>query len=251
MPPQRTPQPRENGALTQAGTGSDTGGQASDPAQRNETTLARGLIAGAGLLIVAFAGLSAIVAAGGVPAWENGVVETATHTPAAIGSPSRAVMELGTRTALPGIALAIYLLTSRWQPAVAIIAAGVAASLLTGITKELVGRERPTDVVVRDTADGFGFPSGHTVIAFAVAAVVTPHVASRWGWRVAVVPLGVAATVGFARLYVGVHYPIDVVGGALGGMGVGWAIAAIPIFRSETPSQHRAASVRRAQNPSG
>lgn len=243
MATQRTPQPRENGAVTRAATGSGPRVHAPGTDEHSETTPARPLIVGAGVLAAAFVALSAIVAAGGVAAWESGTVEAATGVPAVIGSPSRAVMELGTRLALPGIAVVVYLLTRRWQPAVAVVAAGTTASLLAGITKELVSRDRPGDVTVRDTAHGFGFPSGHTAIAFAVAATVAPHVASRWGWKAALVPFAIAAIVGFGRMYVGVHYPIDVVGGALGGTCVGWAIVALPTFRPEAPRTRAAASI--------
>jgi glycosyltransferase 2 family protein len=231
MAAHRTLQPRDNDAVSRAGTGSGSGSHGRDPDQPDVTMPARALIVAAGLLVAIFVVLSATVAAGGVLAWEAEVVEAAVDAPAAIGLPSRAIMELGTRGALPGIALVVYLLTSRWQPAVAVLAAGAAAALLTGATKVLVGRERPSDLTVRYTADGSGFPSGHTTIAFSIAAIIALHVGFRWGWKVAVIPFGLAATVGFARMYVGVHYPLDVVAGALAGVGAGWAVAAIPIFR--------------------
>lgn len=66
------------------------------------------------------------------------------------------------------------------------------------------------------------FPSGHTSVAFACATVLTaiaPGLAA---------PLFVlAAAIGFSRLYVGVHYPLDVVGGAALGVLVGLAVTAL------------------------
>jgi undecaprenyl-diphosphatase len=66
------------------------------------------------------------------------------------------------------------------------------------------------------------FPSGHTTIAFACATVLT-FLQPRLG-----VPLFLlAAAIGFSRIYVGVHYPLDVLGGAVLGVAVGSAVIAL------------------------
>jgi membrane-associated phospholipid phosphatase len=72
---------------------------------------------------------------------------------------------------------------------------------------------------VRDEAHGFGFPSGHTALAFAVAAVLHPLLPPRARWVVWLL----AGAVGLARMYVGVHWPMDVVGGAALGLLIGGA----------------------------
>jgi len=66
--------------------------------------------------------------------------------------------------------------------------------------------------VVRAPAvtEGLGFVSGHTTVAFALAAVLSPYLSRHW--RVTAYVL--AATVGLARIVVGAHLPLDVVGGA-------------------------------------
>lgn len=56
----------------------------------------------------------------------------------------------------------------------------------------------------------FSFPSGHTANAFAASLVVARKV-SRLAWPV----LLLAVIMSFSRVYVGVHYPLDVLGGAL------------------------------------
>lgn len=62
------------------------------------------------------------------------------------------------------------------------------------------------------------FPSSHATNAFAAAVVLWPVSRSlRW------VALGVAALVAYSRVYVGVHYPSDIVGGAILGAAVGYA----------------------------
>ena len=67
--------------------------------------------------------------------------------------------------------------------------------------------------------DNFSFPSGDTAVAFG-AAVALGHALPRFRWPALIL----AAGIGLARVAVGVHYPLDVVGGAL--VGIAWGIAA-------------------------
>lgn len=94
--------------------------------------------------------------------------------------------------------------------------AGVAAAggwqLAKGV-KALVPRERPThlldDVVLRDgDPDGKGFVSGHATVAMSTALALSPTV----GTSAATVLVLAALTVGLARIHVGAHLPLDVVG---------------------------------------
>ena len=57
-------------------------------------------------------------------------------------------------------------------------------------------------------------PSGHTARAFAVAALLASTVRPRWG----ALALGLAAMVGISRIYLGLHWPSDVLAGALLGI---------------------------------
>jgi undecaprenyl-diphosphatase len=66
---------------------------------------------------------------------------------------------------------------------------------------------------------GWSFPSSHAVNNFAGAVVIASFFRrSGWGF------LAFAAVVAFSRVYVGVHYPSDVIGGALLGAASGWMI---------------------------
>ena len=58
---------------------------------------------------------------------------------------------------------------------------------------------------------GQSFPSDHSLAAFAIALAVAAFLSVRWGLAL----LAVASIVGFARIYVGVHYPADILGAAL------------------------------------
>lgn len=109
--------------------------------------------------------------------------------------------------------------------------AGVAgfglASLVTSLIKDSVERARPfqadPSVEALATPSGFSFPSAHTSTAFA-AAMAVAIICPRLRWPL----LGLAAVVGLSRMYLGVHYGIDVAAGAalgiLLGALCGWVI---------------------------
>ena len=96
--------------------------------------------------------------------------------------------------------------------------------VLTNLTlKPLMGRIRPWLTVegltaLVDERDPHSFPSGHTCAAFAAACAWRPHLPKRWGNAA----LACAALMGLSRLYVGVHFPTDVLAGALAGALSGW-----------------------------
>lgn len=111
---------------------------------------------------------------------------------------------------------------------VSVLAASVLAKLVLG---ELFQRPRPCDAapwvaLAVDRPFGWSFPSGHAATAFAaVAAMATSRVPEKLP-RPLVAAFGVAAlVVAFSRLYLYVHYPSDVVVGAVLGAAVGWVVA--------------------------
>jgi undecaprenyl-diphosphatase len=156
---------------------------------------------------------------------ERGLLEAVNDLPAAAGWPLQAVMPLGTLTVALGVVLVTALVTRARgpRPTLAVLLAVAVAFRLDNVLKDLLDRPRPPAVLgglhVRETIGGFGFPSGHTTMAFALAASLHPALPARWRWSAWVL----ATMVGLARMHVGVHWPADVAGGAALGTAIGAA----------------------------
>jgi membrane-associated phospholipid phosphatase len=95
------------------------------------------------------------------------------------------------------------------------------ASLTSTAVKFSVNRKRPKakypdDIIERDRAGRYSFPSGHTTSAFAMATALT---LSYQKWYVAVPAYAYACMVGYSRMRLGMHFPSDVLGGMVIGIG--------------------------------
>jgi len=93
------------------------------------------------------------------------------------------------------------------------------ASLISLLVKTLVNRPRPFvshPMIEKISVGGSAsFPSGHTVIAFALALAIALAFKNRYSTFIA---FAWAAAVGYSRIYCGVHYPSDVVAGMVLGL---------------------------------
>jgi undecaprenyl-diphosphatase len=96
--------------------------------------------------------------------------------------------------------------------------------LNSSFLKFLFERTRPCHVLsdvhlLVSCGSGFSFPSSHAVNNFAAAVILSSFLPSwKWGFFM------FAFFMAFSRVYVGVHYPSDIAGGAIIGAGCGWIV---------------------------
>ena len=112
----------------------------------------------------------------------------------------------------------------RFRLAAAVAVGGTSAWILAKKVKPLVGRGRLGALLGGvhqrgNEQDDLGFPSGHAAVSAALTLVTWPY--SSLGWRVSGVAL--SGFVPFARMYIGAHLPLEVLGGA----GLGLAVASL------------------------
>jgi undecaprenyl-diphosphatase len=149
------------------------------------------------------------------------VVNDPTIMPFAIVWP---VMQLGNILVLV-VAAVVAVVARRFRLATSIVLGGIAAYVIAKVVKRIVERGRPdtllTEVHIRgEPSLGLGYVSGHAAVIALIAMVTVPYLPKRWRW----VPWVVLLLVGWARIYVGAHLPLDVVGGAALGLAVGAAM---------------------------
>lgn len=119
------------------------------------------------------------------------------------------------------------LLQRRWRVMFLVLVASFGGMLLSAVTKHIIDRDRPSVVPHLREVMTPSFPSGHATLSAVVyltlgavlAQVVTGRVTRAY---CLVLPVVVVVAVGLSRVYLGVHYPTDVLGGWA--LGLIWAI---------------------------
>jgi membrane-associated phospholipid phosphatase len=142
-----------------------------------------------------------------------------------------AMTDLGAKLVLATVVTAVavgvaYRLRS-WRPALlaALVAGG--CGLLVAAAKVLIARDRPDPLLRVITETGYSFPSGHAAsaltafaaVAWLVCMVTTGRTVRTTAWLAAGL---LTVAIGLSRVYLGVHYPSDVLGGWL--LGVTWLL---------------------------
>ena len=180
-----------------------------------------GLVAAAVALYV-FAGLAEEVHEGDIRRFDRAVFALSNRVASpALTAFMRGVTRLGSNQFLIGAGAGAVLafLLARWRRAAAAFLVTMAgAALLNGVLKLAFQRARPEPFFDTPLPDSYSFPSGHALLSFCfygvIAAVVTARLKGVGGrvlvWGAAAL---LVALIGLSRLYLGVHYPSDVLAG--------------------------------------
>ena len=144
------------------------------------------------------------------------------NTPAWLETPMLAVTALGYYyVVIPVLLVAVgmFLRYGRRLSALLLTVATCGSVLLTTVLKVVFERARPELVDSGYTATFYSFPSGHATVAVGFYGTLTLLVAYNLRgparWFVAALGIALILLIGFSRLYLGVHYPTDILAGYL------------------------------------
>ena len=117
-----------------------------------------------------------------------------------------------------------------------VLIAYFASAAASDAIKLAVDRARPHDDPLVREPTTHSFPSGHATTSFACAATLSPFL-PRYAAALLYV---VAAAIAYSRVYVGVHYPLDVLGGAALGLLVATTLRLLPAALQRSRRAQRA-----------
>lgn len=181
-----------------------------------------------GFALMVFAATT-LIALDGVPVWEKDIFMFMNNwqAPELVTTIARISSDIVWAAVL---ATALLLLIKKyawgaWKVAVP----AVSSYVFVFLAEHVIGRARPevllaNDTVLRASQDGMGFPSGHAATMAAIVAVIWLYSS----WKVRTVGVILLLLVSWSRIYLGVHFPLDVVSGMAVGVGAICCVRLLP-----------------------
>lgn len=130
----------------------------------------------------------------------------------------------------------LLVIRQRWRALEFLLTASVGSIIINQTVKRLLHRARPHLWVTPAPEFDYGFPSGHAMASMTLVAVlIILSWNSRWRWFVVIIGTLFVLIIGWTRLYLGVHYPSDVLAGWMVALswtvGVSFLINSHPVRR--------------------
>lgn len=210
--------------------------------------LVGGAIAVWGLLSLIGLLIKHVLVYGRIGAWDRSVeVWFVAHRRSSLNTFTSHANDLGSTRSVIGLAIVIFLIfhwrLGRWHESWVILTVMVGEVTIFVAVTLTVHRLRPSVVRLDKSPPTSSFPSGHTAAAMALYGGVAVLLICIYGrnWKtnlVAVLLFCLPIIVGISRLYRGMHYPTDVLAGALGG-GFWMVLVISTLLPKEVKSEHR------------
>lgn len=160
----------------------------------------------------------------------------------------KVITELGGLVAVPVIAIVLSGLLwrrGRRRDATLLAATVVGATLLNTVLKAVFQRARPDFWEHLVVENSYSFPSGHAMASMSIAASLAVIAWSgRWRWAAIVLGAVYVLLVGLSRMYLGVHFPSDILAGWC--VALSWLVVVLLVLELSGNGARRPWSSRRA-----
>jgi undecaprenyl-diphosphatase len=166
--------------------------------------------------------------------------------PAWVASAARDITALGSATVitiLVGVVCLGLAAARRRTQALLVLGASVSGFLVSALLKGVFARDRPDLELRAVEVWSSSFPSGHSMnsaVVYLTLAVLVAQSQSRWRERVLALAtgIGLAVLVGTSRVYLGVHWPSDVLAGWMAGFAWAglWGFVSVYVRRRGRPT---------------
>jgi undecaprenyl-diphosphatase len=146
-----------------------------------------------------------------------------------------AITSLGSQAVVIGVSAWLgILMFLRWRRdrALLVVATMSGAEVLLSILKKHFHRQRPEPFFETPLLQSYSFPSGHALLSFCcyglLAALGSTYLRGHLRWLIRICAVALILAIGVSRIYLGVHYPTDVIAGYL--VAIAWTALVAAIY---------------------